>query len=146
MLCSRATLTRWRCYRHRNRAQRRHAEQRIHGRYIDPEQRGSHRGRAGKCNTSADHHVRKSWSPEFRNNPNIDGNGQLHPSRDFQVTAQATVTFLPPSSNGGNPISGYIVTATTVGALGVATQPGTTSPIVVPGLRLRWLRGLTNQA
>ena len=47
---------------------------------------------------------------------------------------QAMVTFTAPASNGGNPITGYIVTATPVGASGVVTQQGTTSPIVVAGL------------
>lgn len=47
---------------------------------------------------------------------------------------QATVTFTPPASNGGTPITGYIVTATPVGAPGVVTQQGTTSPMVVAGL------------
>ncbi|WP_237736753.1 IPTL-CTERM sorting domain-containing protein [Delftia acidovorans] len=51
---------------------------------------------------------------------------------------QATVTFTAPASDGGTPITGYTVTATPVpvpGAPGVITQQGTTSPIVVAGLR-----------
>jgi len=87
-------------------------------------------------------------------NANQDGGGSYAPapqvSQTFTVSAtapgapaisnvtagdgQATVTFTPPASNGGNPITGYIVTATPVGAPGVVTQQGTVSPIVVAGL------------
>lgn len=50
---------------------------------------------------------------------------------------QATVTFTAPASNGGNPITGYTVTATPVaapGAPGITTQTGAGSPIIVTGL------------
>lgn len=50
---------------------------------------------------------------------------------------QATVTFTPPASEGGAPITGYTVTATPVavpGAPGVTTASGPASPIVVTGL------------
>jgi len=43
---------------------------------------------------------------------------------------QATVTFTPPASNGGSPITYYTVTSST----GSFTATGTTSPIVISGL------------
>ena len=50
--------------------------------------------------------------------------------------AQATVTFTPPASNGGSPITGYTVTATdtTNHAHGGQTATGTGSPVAVTGL------------
>jgi hypothetical protein len=50
--------------------------------------------------------------------------------------ASATVSFKPPTSNGGNAIVGYTVTAvdTTKPANGGQTASGTSSPIVISGL------------
>jgi hypothetical protein len=50
--------------------------------------------------------------------------------------AQATVTFTPPASDGGSPVTGYTATATdtTNPGGGGQTATGTTSPITVTGL------------
>jgi len=57
--------------------------------------------------------------------------------QNVAVTAgdgQATVTFSPPSSNGGSPITDYTVTVTPAGGGAQITEPGTASPITVTGL------------
>ncbi len=69
------------------------------------------------------------------------GRGPTPPGAPTGVTAtpghaSATVSFEPPTSNGGNPITGYAVTATdtTNPTDGGQTASGTSSPIALDGL------------
>jgi len=49
-------------------------------------------------------------------------------------TGQVSVSFTAPASDGGSPITGYIVACTPVGGGAAVTATGTGSPIIVTGL------------
>ena len=86
----------------------------------------------GTCTINADQAGDGNYNPapqvpqSFLINPSVPGAPIIGVATPGNTTA--SITFTPPASNGGSPITGYTMTCNAV------VTPGPGSPIVVPGL------------